>query len=185
MNKVLLLMTLMFFMSCGESGSQSSEQQAPKVDKTALKSSLDALEADLTNNKSTRIDKKKANELIDKSIQYVDAFPEDELSAPYLFRAAEVCVGIGSYQKALDTWDRVKAEYANHEKTPIALFLQGFTCENQLQDRVKAKEYYTAFLAKYPQHEYVDQVQMLLSNIDKSPEDLIKSFQEKRKKENQ
>ena len=175
-------MSLLIF-SCGEPSSQPASETT-KVDQAALKSSLDELETALKSNKTTKIDKVKAQDLIDKSIQYVNAFPEDELSPGYLFRAAEVCVGIGSYQKALDYWERVKKEYSSHSKAPIALFLQGFTCENQLKDTAKAKQFYNDFLAKYPSHEYVDQVQLLLKNIDMSPEDLIKSFQEKRKTEN-
>ena len=60
------------------------------------------------------------------------------------------------------------------------MFLQGFTCDNQMRDVEGAKKYYNEFLLKYPDHEYVDQVKELLKNIDISPEELVKSFQKKR-----
>jgi len=182
MNRIIAILIMATFCSCGETQQQAgkTKETVTKTDQVTLKSSLDQLEEALRNNTTAKVDKEKATELISKSIEYVDAFPKDEISPEYLFRAGEVCVGIGSYDQALEIWDRVRTEYSEHKKASIALFLQGFTCENQLKNIDKAKGYYNDFLAKYPKHEYADQVISLLKNIDMSPEDLIKSFKQKK-----
>lgn len=177
MIRILLFLCTLTVFSCGGTSQQTPATTEEKVDRIALKSALDALENELSNNTSTKIDTKKAKDLIEKSIQFVDAFPDDPMSPGYLFRTAEVSVGIKEHQKALEYWERLQTAYGTYEKAPIALFLQGFTCENHVKDTDKAKEYYNKFLTKYPDHEYADQVAMLLENIDISPEDLIKSFQ--------
>ena len=45
----------------------------------------------------------------------------------------------------------------------------------------KAKPLYEEFLKKYPQHELAQSVQFSLSNIDKTPEQIIKEFEAKNK----
>lgn len=180
MNRIVFTLSMIIFFACGEQSNQSTSGAAKKVDKVALKSELDEIEKELQSNTSTMINKTKANLLIEKSIQYIDAFPKDELSGGYLFRAGEVCVGIKEYKKAIDLWERMKSDYSTHKRAPIALFLQGFTCDNEMREIEGAKKYYNEFLLQYPDHEYVGQVKELLKNIDISPEELVKSFQKKR-----
>ena len=181
MNRILILLCLSLLVSCGEPNQKTQSNETKKTDQVTLKASLDQLEEELKNSTSNEIDKVKANALVEKSIQYVDAFPKDEWSPGYLFRAAEVCVGLKAYDKALGYWERMRTDYSTHEKAPVALFLQGFTCDNQMTRKVEeAKKYYNEFLLTYPDHEFADQVKELLKNIDISPEELIKSFQKKR-----
>ncbi len=179
MNRFFILLTVTVFMACGNSGQQSSTA-ASNIDQKELKSELDQLEKTLQTSQSTELDKATAKTLIEKSVQYIDAFPKDEWSPKYLFRTGEVCVGIKEYKRAIDYWERLINDYSTHEKAPIALFLQGFTCDNQMKDIESAKKYYNAFLKKHPNHEYAKQVVELVKNIDISPEDLIKAFQKKR-----
>ena len=181
MYKGVILMSLLFMLSCGENNqSQAQKEQGKQADQSILQGSIEKLEAELSANTDGKVDQIKAQELIDKSVEYVKAFPNDTKSPVYLFRSAEVCVGIGQYESAIKHWEQVKKDYSNHEKAAIALFLQGFTCENQINDKNRAKKYYQDFLTRYPKHEYNDQVQMLLKNIDISPEELIKQFKEQR-----
>ena len=180
MSRLLILLSISLIYSCGETNQQNRTEKEATANQITLKNTLDQLEEDLKNSTSTEIDKAKANALIDKSIQYVDAFPKDERSPGYLFRAGEVCVGIKSYDKALALWEKMKTDYSTHEKAPVALFLQGFTRDNQGDKVEEAKKYYNEFLSKYPDHEFADQVKGLLKNIDISPEELIRSFQKKR-----
>ncbi|MFT5168014.1 MAG: tetratricopeptide (TPR) repeat protein [Saprospiraceae bacterium] len=183
MIRIILFFSMIMVVACGEPSEQAASMANEKVDKEVLKSELDQLEEVLKSNTSTTINNAKANLLIEKSIQYINAFPKDELSGGYLFRAGEVSVGIKEYKKAIDYWERMKKEYSTHKRASIALFLQGFTCDNQMRDIEGAKKYYNEFLIKYPDHEYADQVKELLKNIDISPEELVKSFQKKREAE--
>ena len=58
----------------------------------------------------------------------------------------------------------------------FALFFQGFTYENDLQQAGLARTYYERFIEKYPTHLLLPTVQASLSNLSESPEDLIKKF---------
>ncbi len=179
MNKVFIFSIVLWFCACGESTQKTTTQTSP-VNKASLKAELDKLENSLLNSKAEQIDVEKASNLVHLSLQFVDSFPEDSNSPAYLFRAGEVSVALRQYEKALDLWEEMQTQYPKDGKAAIALFLQGFTCDEQMQDTERAKAYYQAFLEKYPDHQQAKQVQMLLNNLALSPEDLIKSFKEKK-----
>jgi TolA-binding protein len=83
--------------------------------------------------------------------------------------------------KAIQIFDRILNEYPKFQKIPHCLFLKGFIYENELKNLDKARQIYQEFLMKYPNHEFADDVQISLDNLGKSPEELIKEFQEKAK----
>ena len=173
--RVLVLFFILLICSCAE----TTSQQAKDVDRAKLLADLKSLEQKLENDKSAKIDTTLAKQMIEKSIAFVKAFPKDSLSGSYLFRAADVSVGVGEYQLAIDYWEQMQEQYKEHEKAPIALFFQGFTCENNLKDKTKASAYYQAFLSKYPNHQYADQIKLLLEQMDKTDEELIKEFKKR------
>ena len=104
----------------------------------------------------------------------------DSLAAEYAFNAADLYRGIGDYKKAMEMWLLVyKAYDREHPKAPHALFQCAFTYDSVLDRKDLAKNLYTSFLKKYPNHNLAKDAQLSLKNIDKSPEDLIKEFQKK------
>ncbi|MFK8006856.1 MAG: tol-pal system YbgF family protein [Saprospiraceae bacterium] len=107
----------------------------------------------------------------------------DSLAAEHLFNAADLYRGIGDYTKALDTWYVVYRSYDRdgHPKAPHAMFQCGFTYDSVLNKKDLAKTLYNMFLKRYPNHALAKDAKLLLANLDKSPEDLIKEFQKKNK----
>ncbi|MFK7774183.1 MAG: tol-pal system YbgF family protein [Saprospiraceae bacterium] len=107
----------------------------------------------------------------------------DSLAAEHLFNAADLYRGIGDYTKALDTWYIVYRSYDRdgHPKAPHAMFQCGFTYDSVLNKKDLAKTLYNMFLKRYPDHTLAKDAKLLLANLDKSPEDLIKEFQKKNK----
>ncbi len=126
--------------------------------------------------KLEKIDKAKALSLITKSELFAQSYPDDSEAASILFKAAEVSQRIGEYGRALKLWDMVYNRYNTYQKAPDALFMQAFVFENDLKDIKLAKMYYGNFLKRYPDHALIDQITIILKNIDKSPEELIKNF---------
>ena len=59
--------------------------------------------------------------------------------------------------------------------------MQGFVNENLLMDMDKAKYHYERFIKEYPNHALAKDTKVLIENLGKTPEELIKSFQEKEK----
>ena len=58
--------------------------------------------------------------------------------------------------------------------------MMGFVYENDLNDLVKAKATYEAFLQKYPNDpDFADDAKTALTMLGRSPEDIIKEFEQK------
>lgn len=116
---------------------------------------------------------------IDAYEQYAESFPEDSLSAEYLFKAADLYRAKRKFEPALAIYDKIQNSYSEFKKVPQTVFLQGFVYENDLKDLPKAKERYEAFLTKYPDHDLAKDVKFSLAHLGKSPEEIIKEFSEK------
>lgn len=128
------------------------------------------------------INKSNAQKYVDGCEAYALGYPNAGDTPLYLYRGAEIARTLRSYNKALSIFDWIIEKYPNHEKTPTTLFLKGFMLENELDDKVKAKEAYELFKAKYPKHELVDDIQFLLENIDKSDKEIMEMIENKEKK---
>ena len=170
MKKITLLIvisTSILITSC------SSEQQK-------MQTTIETSEQQLKNDSSALPDKQKAADMIHLYVAYANKFQDDSMSAEYLFRAADLTNGMHQPQQAIELYQRVQ-RYATYAKTPIALFLQGFVAETELQDMQKAKGYYEKFLKQYPDHKLASDVQTTLDNLGKSPEEIIREFEAKAK----
>ncbi len=192
MKSIIYLLTLILFVSCstGDSTSKASTNDATKsvteaaigstaTDAVSLKGEIDKMEEFFKANGSKPLDKAKAGLFIQKSVLFVSLYPEHEMSPAFLFRAGEVSRAIKQYEQGIQMLDQVYTQYPQHEKAAAALFLKAYTYEESLKDTASAKKYYNEFLQKFPKHDLKIQVEQLLSVIDKSPEELIKSFQKK------
>jgi len=148
--------------------------------KTEIKTQEDTLFADA----NKMIDKVKARELIDKYVQYGDEFPESLDAPQMLFKAGDMSMNLNMPKEAIEIFDRIMNNYPDYEKTPQCLFLKGYIFENNLGDLNTAKKIYEEFLQKYPDDEFADDAEVSIKNLGKSPEELIKEFEEQQK-ENQ
>lgn len=173
----LVFFGALFYQSCTNQSPDSTK--APAADRELLTLQIKQLEDTLRSKADMPIDRKLAKELILKSIAYAEAFPEDELSPAHLFRAGNVAIGIGSFEEAASYFEIIHQKYGGYERAPDALFLEGFTYENHLKNKEKAKICYNDFLKRFPDDQLADQVRVVLENIDKTPEELVKSFQQK------
>lgn len=126
-----------------------------------------------------RIDPRKANQLINKYEKYSEVKPKAAETPNYLYKAGELARSIRNFPKALELWEKVTKSYASFDKAPQALFLQGFTHENDYRNLPKAEELYKKFLKDYPKHDLADDVQFSLNFLGKSPDEIIKNFEEK------
>lgn len=147
--------------------------------RTEIKNMEDSLFADPTK----MIDKKLAQELITKYIAFADAFPEDPETPATLFKAGDMAMNLNMPQQAIQLFDRIMSDFPEYEKTPQCLFLKGYVYENDYKDLEKARQIYEEFLEKYPDDEFADDAEISIRNLGKSPEDLIREFEEKAKEQ--
>ncbi len=162
----LLVLVAFIFSSCGPTPQSLSKR-------------INGLEQELFSEQSAGIDKTKANELINTYIEYADIFPDDSISPDYLFRAADISMNLFESGQAIEIYNRIIDQYPEYEKVPQCLFLKAFVYENNLNDLVNAKRFYQEFLQKYPDNDFADDARMSIRNLGKSPEELIKEFEEK------
>jgi TolA-binding protein len=139
------------------------------------------LESKLYSDSVKSIKSSTANDLILSYAKFSDTYPNDTLSAEYLFRAGELSRAVNMGRQSILYYDKITYTYPNYRKVPYCFFLQGFVYENQMNDLINAKKYYKLFVTKYPTHPLAKDAKILLENLGKSPEELIKSFEEKEK----
>lgn len=150
-----------------------------KPSKEKMTSEIKNLEKELYANTSGTIDKQKAEKMVTLYKQYAESFPDDTISALFLFKAGEILMNTSKNIEAIETYDILINKYPKFSKTPDALFLQGFVLENNMKNFQKAREKYTAFMTKYPNNELASQVKFSLDNLGKTPEQIIEEFQNK------
>jgi tetratricopeptide (TPR) repeat protein len=122
------------------------------------------------------------------ALQFVDVAEAQALSDPcnpkspdFLYRAGEIARSIRTLPKAMSIYDWLLEEYPDYEKTPTVYFLKGFMLENNVEDKEGAREIYSDFLTKYPNHEMADDVRFLVDNLDKTDEQILELLEQKQK----
>ena len=174
----------LFLFSCQETSTTSQPKEKSSIEKSEnpkqkLIDEVKVLEKKLMSSKDKELDKPTAYELIAKSEAWVNQYPDHPQTPDVAFKAADVARGLGDFGLAIKLWEKVYQKYPDYKKAPEALFLMAFTYENDVNQPKIAKKYFEKFITLHPKHELVPQVKTVLKNIGKSPEELIKSFQNK------
>jgi len=120
-----------------------------------------------------------ASELVAAYTEYAEKFKDSPEAPDYLYKAADILLNINKSREALDLYNRIIYQYPNYKKVPECLFLVAYIYENYEQNFGKAKEVYEMFIAKYPNHDFADDAAISIQNMGKSPEELIRMFEEK------
>lgn len=131
--------------------------------------------------KQGKVDTVGVNKLLAAYQQYSVDYPSDTLGAEYLFKAADFCRYLHDPMKSIELYALVYNKYPSLSKRPYALFLQGFIYENELKNLSAAREKYQQFLDTYPDLPFAKDVRITMNNLGKSPEELVKEFEEKQK----
>lgn len=177
---ITLFSMLSLLFAC--TSNDATQDKPATLDRGSALEAIDQAETQLKAKSTKQLDKTLANELLQKTNEFVKAFPKDPEAPQRLFRAAEVARGMGNAKKAVFLFGEIHRDYPDYEKAPAALFLKAFLLETMLDDRAEAKKFYTHFVNNYPDHQLIPQVKQLLEVIDKSPEEMVREFQQKNKK---
>ena len=162
----LLLVTL---VSC------TSQKERDVIE---IKTNLDLVDQGFNDNKLDTAASRKAETEIKA---FVAAYPEDSLSAGYLFKLGMLYQKQRNFKEAIDAFDKVYTDYPTTGYSRNAVFLQGFLYANELNNLDKAKEKYELYLEKYSgiDPKMTSDVQMELQNLGKSPDEILKEIQAK------
>ena len=182
-NKTKVMMRFTVFVLVISLWACNGQPAVKSVDEQSLKAEIEQITNELKQATTTPIDKKKGQKLVDKSVLFAESFPQHADTPAYLFQAGEVSRSIGAHETAVEIFKKVHMEYPRHKRAPAALFLQAFTFENDMKNIEKARKLYKDFLYKFSDDPLVEQVNQILSVIDKSPEEMVKEFRARAKKE--
>lgn len=138
---------------------------------------LDTLLYSITDPTTQRLIPNVAKQYIALTELYAKAKPDAPESPEQLYKAGEIARSIGAYQQALGIYATIEGFFPQYEKAPKALFMQAFTYAEDLGNEEKAREIYEAFIAKYPQDDFVDDAQILLETLGKSDEEIFQQLE--------
>ncbi len=170
MKLIPLLLVFIFFTSC-ESAKKRLSDEIKSGESKLFSDSVKALNVD------------ESNTVFNNYLVYADTYRDDTTSAAYLFKAADLANGLNRPKESIAIFERLRTSFPDYRKSPAALFMQAFIYETSLKDKEKAKGKYKEFIQSYPDHKLTASAQASLDqlNANLSDEDLIKSFEEKKK----
>lgn len=143
------------------------EKDREKIDKMEL----------VLKDTANAFDKTRAVEYRNALVEYCTTYPQDSMVASFTFRAAELSMNLHESQKAIDLFQRFQKAFPENPKAADALFLTAFIYENELKNYNQARNAYTEFISKFPDHPFADDAAVLIQNLGKSPEELIREFE--------
>ncbi|HUM45337.1 MAG TPA: tetratricopeptide repeat protein [Chitinophagales bacterium] len=143
-----------------------------------IKSNLELANKSFNENKLDTAAVKNAEAAIGK---YIQEYPQDSLSAGYLFELGNLYQKQRKFEQAINAFDKLYREYPDSKHARNAVFLQGFLYANVLNNLDKAKEKYELYLDKYSSadEKMTNDVQIELQNLGKTPDELLKEIQAK------
>ena len=123
-----------------------------------------------------------ANRFMMYSEIYAISKPENPASPKYLFKAAEVANALDMQSRSDSNIRWMVNEFRDHEITPNALFFKAFQRGEMGEDNIRRMQLLQEFLLLYPDHELAENARLMIKTSGQSGEDLIRSFQEDKKK---
>ncbi len=166
--RYFVLMSVSFSVASCRPDAKWSRQQISGMEKALLEESA---------RKMGQVDSTTLNNLLAKYLRYAELNPTDPQSLEYLFRASDFYRSTGRPLKSIDMYERISLQFPSAEKTPIAVFLEGFIYENELQNYTAAQAQYHRFIIKYPHHALVDDAVASIKNLGKTPDQLVREFE--------
>ncbi|MGB3546087.1 MAG: hypothetical protein WBA17_03885 [Saprospiraceae bacterium] len=187
----LLFLLLLGFPSCGNDASTTQEDaalpaapfgpllEAETFDGTAYSTALGDLLTEITNPTDGKLDNEKAALYLTAVDAVISRQPDYPNNPALAYRAAEVARATGDFSKGIAYYDYVENSSQPFDQRPMALFMRAFTYDENVKDLEKARRDYEAFIAKYPDHDFADDAALLLKNLGRSEEDILREYEEK------
>ncbi len=99
---------------------------------------------------------KAALELLQK---VVDKHSDHEIAPNAQYLIAEIYYrDLRDFTMAINQYENLMVQFPESKQVPFSLFMQGFIYANKLADFENAKDHYSQFLQKYPNHELFQSV---------------------------
>lgn len=167
---------ILVIASCGSDESQEKDILS-KDPKAEILNRIKNLEDQM--HRSEKIDNVLAGQALQVYHEYSQAYPTDEITPDYLFKAGEIATAIQQYPQAYSHYKTISEKYPLYKMVQESMFLQASILDNYLNEDAKAKVVYEDLIKRYPESTYAADAKAAISNLGKSDADLIKEFKKK------
>lgn len=101
----------------------------------------------------------------------------DKSSETDLFAQASKAEAAGQYQRAVDIYESIAANFPDSPLRDKALFMTGFLKSENLNQKQEALTYFNELIQKYPESDLIDDAQFMIQAIE-SGQDALTKFEE-------
>lgn len=167
-----VIVTALTFASCG-----NGKNEAPVSDSATIAlqaramylAEIDTAETAMRSSKT--FDSKLALDALRAYNDFCVKYPNDSLTAEYLFRASDIAQGTGNYQQAAVFLETILENHTGYAKYSDACFAAAFVYDEYLEKvndgAARAIELYDFIIAKYPDSPYAEQSKVLKQYVGK------------------
>jgi len=132
-----------------------------------------------------------AKDYIAKAEEFGNTYPEDPMSAEFLYRAGLMAMTVAKAsgtpeetelysQKALNIFNNIQKVYPEFSGVKNAIFNKGVIYDDILHDYRNAEYFYREFITKYPADSMAINLESYLQFLGKSPEEIMLEFEKNR-----
>ncbi len=106
--------------------------------------------------------------------KYAIEYPNDSASVDYLFKSAEVEMGINKNQDCLNTLTLIQNSYPDNEIIPTVLHFKAFVYDDKFQEFDKARACLDELINNYPEDRLIENAIGYRNMIGKDPQELFR-----------
>jgi hypothetical protein len=128
-------------------------------------------------------------EFIDKALEFGNTYPEDPMSAEFLYKAGLMAMTLAktsetkenieaNCQTALSIFDDIPHIYPDFSGVKNCILNKGVVYDDILHDYQNAEIFYREFIAKYPTDSLAINIESYLQYLGKTPEEILKVISE-------
>lgn len=176
MNKFFLIAALAVLTSCGGDPAPTPSVEDAEA-KATMRDDIGRLRAQ-TFEQEVRMDRAVGHDLMKTYIAFANSYPQDSLTAEYLFQAASIGQALGKYRKSIELLSNVHDGYPTFNKRVESLFLIAFTYQRDMNDRIMAEKYYQQVIENYPESIWAEQAQASLATLNLTDDQLLDFLEE-------
>ena len=164
---VIILMAALFISACQTKNNNENSMDGQRA-------AIDAMQTRLYSASTGAIDMVKADSMIMLYKAFAQDYPSDSMALQYLFKTAEVQMGVNKNMESIATLEQIESQYPDANILPMLLQFKAFIYDDKLHDYDKARATLDELIEKYPNDKLVPNAKAYRNMIGKDPEEMFR-----------
>ncbi len=178
----------LFFGSCGDASQQPSADSL-KDSQITKEQLLDSINKEETKMRASKTYvPQQAMSALRLYIEFTNRFPDDTMTAEYLFRASDIASGLGNYQQQVDFLETIIENHPEYDQYDAVCFSAALTYDDHLENvnfgADRAIQLYDYVIEKYPNSSYAESAKTLKEFVGK-PDSVYDNYLREQMKANE